>query len=77
MKIYLHIKLEKQTTQIEEVRSSFEFYLAKELEQYRENVFTLEESLLKRNIIDLFFKKVSGQHKQDLSYDKRLSLLRN
>ena len=62
MKSYLHKKLEKQATQMEEVKSSFEFYLEDRnlAEQYIE-IFSMKKSLLKKNILDWLFKKITGQ----------------
>ena len=62
MKSYLHKKLEKQATQMEEVKSSFEFYLEDRnlAEQYIE-IFSMKKSLLKKNILDWLFNKITGQ----------------
>ena len=62
MKSYLHKKLEKQATQMEEVKSSFEFYLEDRnlAKQYIE-IFSMKKSLLKKNILDWLFKKITGQ----------------
>ena len=62
MKSYLHKKLEKQATQMEEVKSSFEFYLEDRnlAKQYIE-IFSMKKSLLKKNILDWLFNKITGQ----------------
>ena len=63
MKSYLHKRLEKKATQMEEVKSSFEFYLAEErnlAEKYIE-IFSMKKSLLKKNILDWLFNKITGQ----------------